>query len=52
MSYRSECKRCAIDRMASGLLLMTFGVLLVVWYYRMERAKREMVFRKLAEGNL
>ena len=41
-----------IDRMASGLLLMALGVLLILWYYRMERAKRESVFRKLAEGNL
>ena len=41
-----------MDRMASGLLLMAFGVLLILWFYHLERTKREIVFRRLTEGNL
>lgn len=41
-----------MDRMASGLLLMAFGVALLLWYYHLERAKRELVFKRLTEGQL
>lgn len=41
-----------MDKMASGLLLMAFGVLLLLWWYRTERAKRELVFQRLTEGHL
>lgn len=41
-----------MDRMASGLLMMGLGVLLLLWWYRTERAKRELVFRRLTEGQL
>jgi hypothetical protein len=41
-----------MDRRASGLLLLAFGVLLVLWWYRTERAKREVVFRRLTEGQV
>jgi len=39
-----------MDRLASGLLLMVFGVLLMLWWYRTERAAREATFRRLTEG--
>ncbi len=41
-----------MDRMASGLLMMGLGVLLLLWWYRTERAKRELVFARLTEGQL
>ncbi len=41
-----------MDRMASGLLLMALGVLLLLWWYRTERAAREVVFKRLTEGQL
>jgi hypothetical protein len=41
-----------MDKMAGGLLLMAFGVALLLWYYRLERAKRELVFRRLTEGRV
>lgn len=41
-----------MDRMASGLLLMGLGVILLLWWYRTERAKRELVFTRLTEGKL
>lgn len=41
-----------MDRLASGLLLIVFGVLLMVWWSHTERAKRELVFRRLTEGQL
>jgi hypothetical protein len=41
-----------MDRMASGLLLMAFGIALMIWWYHVERMKRETVFRRLTEGHL
>lgn len=41
-----------MDRMASGLLLMALGVVLLLWWYRTERAKRELVFQRITEGQL
>ncbi len=41
-----------MDRMAAGLLMMALGVALLLWWYRTERAKRELVFRRLTEGNV
>ena len=41
-----------MDRTASGLLLMALGVVLLLWYYRLDRARRELVFRRLTEGQL
>jgi cbb3-type cytochrome oxidase subunit 3 len=41
-----------MDRMASGILLLAFGVVLVAWWYHTERAKRELIFTRMAEGQL
>jgi hypothetical protein len=41
-----------MDKMASGLLLMAFGVVLLLIWYRTERAKRELIFRRLTEGHV
>lgn len=41
-----------MDRMTSGVLLMLFGVVLLLWWYRTERMARETVFRRLTEGQL
>ena len=41
-----------MDRMASGILLAGLGVILLLWWYRTERAAREMTFRRLTEGAL
>lgn len=41
-----------MDKMASGLILAGLGVVLLLWWYRTERAKRELVFRRLTEGQL
>jgi len=41
-----------MDKKASGLLLMAFGVLLILWWYRIDRQHRETVFRRLTEGHV
>lgn len=41
-----------MDRMASGLLLMMFGAVLLLWYYHLDRVKRETVFRRVTEGRV
>jgi hypothetical protein len=39
-----------MDRMTSGILLLLFGVVLLLWWYRTERSARELTFRRLTEG--
>lgn len=41
-----------MDRLASGLLLMALGVLLLAWWYHLDRAHRETVFVRLSEGQI
>lgn len=41
-----------MDRLASGLLLMGLGVLLLVWYYKLDRMKREVLFKRITTGSI
>lgn len=41
-----------MDKKASGLLMLTLGVVLILWWYRTERLTRETVFRRLTEGQV
>ena len=41
-----------MDRLASGLILMGLGVVLLLWYYHLDRARREVVFRRVTEGRV
>lgn len=41
-----------MDKKASGLLLMAFGVVLILWWYKTERMRREVIFRRLTEGSV
>lgn len=41
-----------MDRLAAGLILMALGILLLVWWYRLDRARREIMFTRLVEGQL
>lgn len=41
-----------MDRRASGLILLMFGIGLVVWYHRLTRGDREVLFDRLAGGEV
>lgn len=39
-----------MDRRAAGLILILFGVGLIIWYHRLARGNREILFDRLAGG--
>jgi hypothetical protein len=41
-----------MDKRASGLLLLAFGLILILWWYRTDRMVREAVFQRLTEGTV
>ena len=41
-----------MDRLASGLILMALGVLLMVWFFHLDRTAREQLFGRLTTGAL
>lgn len=41
-----------MDRLASGVLLMALGVVLLLWYYHLSRVSRETLFVRVTEGQI